>query len=373
MSSEGQSRPRVLILGGGFAGIGAARELKKADVDVVVVDKHDYHTFQPLLYQVATGAPRAVRGRASATRPLPRAGERQGPRGHRHGHRPGQAGGAVRGDGATRLRLPRARTRRRGQLLRRRWRPRARVPDVHARRCGSPQRSTSSPSSRRRTRTSRSPRTALCTSSSSVAARPEWRARARSRSFTGRLRRGLPGPVDGACANHARRGLPAPVRHVQGEPPRVHAEDARGARCRGLAGRDRRVGRAHARYAEVRNGPRRPHAHLGGRAAGESAGERARPRARTREPGRRRAGSQHRRPSGGVRSRRHRLDHRHEDRRGAPPARLRGAAGRGARRREHCSSRQRQGSRSRSGTTTRARWPRSAAALPSSSCRAGGR
>src|SRR5215475_11245602 len=48
-------RPRVLILGGGFAGIGAARKLADADVDVVVVDKHDYHTFQPLLYQVATG------------------------------------------------------------------------------------------------------------------------------------------------------------------------------------------------------------------------------------------------------------------------------------------------------------------------------
>jgi NADH:ubiquinone reductase (H+-translocating) len=48
------SRPRVLILGGGFAGIGAARKLKDADVDVVLVDKHDYHTFQPLLYQLAT-------------------------------------------------------------------------------------------------------------------------------------------------------------------------------------------------------------------------------------------------------------------------------------------------------------------------------
>jgi len=46
--------PRVLILGGGFAGIGAARNLKDADVEVVVVDKHDYHTFQPMLYQVAT-------------------------------------------------------------------------------------------------------------------------------------------------------------------------------------------------------------------------------------------------------------------------------------------------------------------------------
>ena len=47
-------RSTVLILGGGFGGIGAARKLKDADVDVVLVDKHDYHTFQPLLYQVAT-------------------------------------------------------------------------------------------------------------------------------------------------------------------------------------------------------------------------------------------------------------------------------------------------------------------------------
>ena len=45
----------MLVLGGGFAGIGAAQNLKKSDADVVVVDKHDYHTFQPLLYQVATG------------------------------------------------------------------------------------------------------------------------------------------------------------------------------------------------------------------------------------------------------------------------------------------------------------------------------
>ena len=50
-----KARPRVLVLGGGFAGIGAAQKLKKSDVDVVLVDKNDYHTFQPLLYQVATG------------------------------------------------------------------------------------------------------------------------------------------------------------------------------------------------------------------------------------------------------------------------------------------------------------------------------
>jgi NADH:ubiquinone reductase (H+-translocating) len=54
-SSRAQTRPRVLILGGGFAGVGAARKLKKAKAEVVLVDRHDYHTFQPLLYQLATG------------------------------------------------------------------------------------------------------------------------------------------------------------------------------------------------------------------------------------------------------------------------------------------------------------------------------
>jgi len=52
---DGAPRPRVLILGGGFAGVGAAQKLKDADAEVVLVDKHDYHTFQPLLYQLATG------------------------------------------------------------------------------------------------------------------------------------------------------------------------------------------------------------------------------------------------------------------------------------------------------------------------------
>lgn len=55
LSAGTNARPRVLVLGGGFAGIGAARKLKDADVEVVLVDKHDYHTFQPLLYQLATG------------------------------------------------------------------------------------------------------------------------------------------------------------------------------------------------------------------------------------------------------------------------------------------------------------------------------
>lgn len=47
-------RPRVVILGAGFGGLTAALALGKADVDVTVVDRHNYHLFQPLLYQVAT-------------------------------------------------------------------------------------------------------------------------------------------------------------------------------------------------------------------------------------------------------------------------------------------------------------------------------
>jgi NADH dehydrogenase len=50
------SRHRVLILGGGFAGLNAAQKLKRAPVDVTLVDKRNFHLFQPLLYQVATGS-----------------------------------------------------------------------------------------------------------------------------------------------------------------------------------------------------------------------------------------------------------------------------------------------------------------------------
>jgi NADH dehydrogenase len=49
-------RPRVVIIGGGFAGLDAARGLRAADVDVTVVDRYNHHVFQPLLYQVATAA-----------------------------------------------------------------------------------------------------------------------------------------------------------------------------------------------------------------------------------------------------------------------------------------------------------------------------
>ncbi len=55
MNIPQSSFPRVVIIGGGFAGIAIAKKLKNKNLQVVLLDKHNYHTFQPLLYQVATG------------------------------------------------------------------------------------------------------------------------------------------------------------------------------------------------------------------------------------------------------------------------------------------------------------------------------
>jgi NADH:ubiquinone reductase (H+-translocating) len=49
-----KSRPRIVIIGAGFGGLNAALVLAKADVQVTIIDRHNYHTFQPLLYQIAT-------------------------------------------------------------------------------------------------------------------------------------------------------------------------------------------------------------------------------------------------------------------------------------------------------------------------------
>src|SRR2546429_9303380 len=47
-------RKRVVIIGGGFAGVAAARALRRCNAEVILIDRRNHHIFQPLLYQVAT-------------------------------------------------------------------------------------------------------------------------------------------------------------------------------------------------------------------------------------------------------------------------------------------------------------------------------
>src|SRR5712671_7294964 len=66
-------RKRVVIVGGGFAGIAAARALRRCDAEVVLIDRRNHHIFQPLLYQVAT----AVLAPAEIAAPIRQIEERQ--------------------------------------------------------------------------------------------------------------------------------------------------------------------------------------------------------------------------------------------------------------------------------------------------------
>jgi NADH dehydrogenase len=54
MASSASGRPHIVIVGGGFGGLTAARAFRREDVDVTLIDRNNHHTFQPLLYQVAT-------------------------------------------------------------------------------------------------------------------------------------------------------------------------------------------------------------------------------------------------------------------------------------------------------------------------------
>src|SRR6201995_2194009 len=54
VDEPGVERKRVVIVGGGFAGLAAARALRHADAEIVLIDRRNHHIFQPLLYQVAT-------------------------------------------------------------------------------------------------------------------------------------------------------------------------------------------------------------------------------------------------------------------------------------------------------------------------------
>ena len=65
-SSAGRARHEVVVVGGGFGGLQAVRTLRRAPVDVTLVDRRNFHLFQPLVYQVATGALVAGRDRGAA-------------------------------------------------------------------------------------------------------------------------------------------------------------------------------------------------------------------------------------------------------------------------------------------------------------------
>ena len=56
IETAGSERRRIVIVGGGFGGLAAAQKLRRADVDVTLVDRTNHHLFQPLLYQLAAGA-----------------------------------------------------------------------------------------------------------------------------------------------------------------------------------------------------------------------------------------------------------------------------------------------------------------------------
>lgn len=71
------ARPSVVIVGAGFGGLRVARALRGAPVDVTVIDQHNYHTFVPLLYQVATAGLEPEENSATYPPYSPRRGEHQ--------------------------------------------------------------------------------------------------------------------------------------------------------------------------------------------------------------------------------------------------------------------------------------------------------
>ena len=130
-------RKKVVIIGGGFAGLWAVRRLRRAPVDITLIDRSNHHLFQPLLYQVATaGSRRAVDRRAAASHPA------QAAQCHRaHGRGAATSTPATRrvtfGERSHRLRLPAARERRDACLLRSRRLGAVRARPQDSRRCAS--------------------------------------------------------------------------------------------------------------------------------------------------------------------------------------------------------------------------------------------
>jgi len=70
------AQPRIVIVGGGFGGLAAAKALRNAPAEITLIDRTNHHLFQPLLYQVATSALSPIKlaflsGEFSRTRRMP--------------------------------------------------------------------------------------------------------------------------------------------------------------------------------------------------------------------------------------------------------------------------------------------------------------
>ena len=76
MTNPMTNRPHIVIVGAGFGGLSAALALAGAAVDVTVIDRRNYHLFQPLLYQVATAGAVAGPDRCADPRHPAQAGQR---------------------------------------------------------------------------------------------------------------------------------------------------------------------------------------------------------------------------------------------------------------------------------------------------------
>jgi len=74
-TSNAPDRPRVVIIGGGFAGLAVARAMKGADAQVTIIDRQNHHVFQPLLYQVATASLSPAEIGAPIRATIPRGGK----------------------------------------------------------------------------------------------------------------------------------------------------------------------------------------------------------------------------------------------------------------------------------------------------------
>ena len=319
----GGKRPRVLVLGGGFAGIGAAQKLKKADVDVVLVDEHDYHTFQPLLYQLATGLLETTAVGHSLRDLVNKQDNATIHKAPITGDRPRGEGSPLRRSRAHHLRLPRPRARgARSTSSGRRALPSTRSRCTRcATRSGS--RTTSSSAGRRRTRTAAlvddGALTVVVVGGGPTGVETAGAIAELYRSNFGKDYPSLPQEKARVVLVEAGDEIFAMFKpnlreYAKEALEKRTVEVMTGARVQSVV--------ADARHARVGRGDLRAHARLGRRAAGQQSRPVARDRARAGQPDRRRTGPRAPRLSGGLRRRRHRGDHGLEDGAGAAAARL---------------------------------------------------